>query len=447
MSVRTTNTIIDTVDYRTVKRTLKTISNNNTDASQPSIEFVQKLLATVNINKVNRRNLKEQFQAADEETSNEIASLICRKAAQSILESLEEDNKINHIDAVRTESIERLREVLNLREVEFFQSHFKFVDRSTSLYSFQSDGGSIFDTIQSEAETADRAQELLQNEIVDANIANTYQLAAGKSPAPLIGEVDYNPLPRIIHFEDAEHVYFEFWTLGGTHPIYDVNRGDYVNVDIREKTSLRVHLDSNTIEAVTTKPSSDGHLDKVVDKVLERFALSQDSRPDGGLMSFSDTESSQHIFDDTTIDDSDIVRANEQIGVLSTLLSFRGLHNNYRATNRDDAEVTVEDIVEELAKGRDLRRSHVQIILAADSPNDDYQVIYPDEVEDHVDIHENMTIHDIVEEFREESDYASIRKFTVVLNTDKNTVRVWKPNCSPRTRRLVFHSFASELGW
>jgi len=436
---------VDVVDLRTLRRTLKGIKSGEADCRTEVVETVEQLF--LNDNELRPRSeIRDQLNEADVELVDTIENLVTKSYKEEILEGLDADNLLSHISGHTSTSIEILSEELSLREIEYLQSHFKFVDRSTDLYSFKFQG-EILENISNQASNSGEAQRILLDELKTLDNSHFFKNAAGTLPAPLVGNVDYDPKPRLVHFEDKDHLYMEFWSLGGTNPIYDVNRGDYINIDEREKTAAKVHLDSQTIEAVSTKASDEDHLNNIANRILELFETTEEYQTDGGNLQSLISQQNTDLYTSVSISDDDIDAAHDHIGIMSTLVSFRGSNNNYRATSREDSEVTTEDIVDELAAGRDYKRSHVQVLIAADDPMDQYSLVYPDEVEDLVDINDDMTIHEIVEEFRDESTYAQVRKFTVVLNTDKDTIRVWKSQCSPRTRRLVFHAFASELGW
>jgi len=437
MSTRQRGEIINVLDYRSIKSTLDKIAN---DEEEDINENIQQAVSEVP-EYPSREQIRIWLKKQDDEVADSISSLLSLNKKKSILRNIEQ--KVEYIEESESNSVPILASHLTLKDVAYYESHFKFADMTAGIYGMKSKEG-IFGEIYTEAETAEQAKEIFISRVLEReDINNQYAEAADEIPTALIGDVDYNPRPRIVKFEDSNHLFIEFWSIKGKNTVYDVNEGNYITIDERARTSLRIHLDSGTIEYISTKDSSD-HRKAVLDYVIEKFSLEREVRSDGGLMSF--TTDGTSLFTDIEIDSSDVIDVKKNVGLVSTLDGFRGRNTNSRLTARDSGDVENDPMHRQLERGRDYRISHPQILLG-EREDGEYELVDPIEIRDDFSFDEDMSVDDIVDEIREMTDYLSVRKFTVVLNTEKNTVRIWKESCSPSTRRLVFHLLADELGW
>jgi len=427
--------IIDALDYRTIKQALNEI--------QQGAGFAEDLRTSASElgDSPDRDEIKE-WLSRHQDYAEEVANAIAINKQKSIIRSFEGKEKF----VEETEQGERdpddIISHLSLTDTVYYNSFFKFADMSTKVFSTEYRDG-IFQRISSEADSAQEAKELFQDHISEnEEIDDVYLQAANDVPAPLIGQVDFNPKPRIIKFEDDDHVYFEFWSMEGERSYYDVNKGDYITIDQRARTSVRVHLDTGIMEYVSSKSSED-HRRAVIDIIVDNFWTSDEVRTDGGLQALA--TGGELLHSPVTISDDDISDVKENVGLLSTLDGFRGGFTNVRLTSRNNSDVENDPDHQHFEDNRDYRLSHPQILLG--ERNGEYELLDRDEISGEITISPDMSAEEIVEEFAENSDYDDVHRFTVVLNTDNDTARIWKVRCSPSTRRLVFHLISDELGW
>lgn len=330
---------------------------------------------------------------------------------------------------------EALLEQYTLSDFYYFDSFFHYTDHSYFIFNI-SELNSIFQKIHNQVEDASRAGEALKSFCEDNNFSSFYIHALEPLPSPLIGDVDDDPKPRLIKIEDKDHIYAEFWSLGREINDFDVNIGDYKTIDTLDKAIVRIHLDTGHIEF-----TSDSGRVKRQKKILRNILANFNAQ---GSPSKSDID---EMFEKIEITDQQIRKVKEKLGVLSTLDEFRGSRANLRYTSVKKRNVESDPSHSNTEKARDYKKSHPRIVLG--EKDDQWQFIYPNDILDHAEDEpeEEETLKEILNELDSEEDYNRVDQFTVTLNSDKDTLRIWKKRCTSGMRRLIFHLLRRELGW
>lgn len=436
MSQKNSGDIVNVLDLRILKDTIKSIKNDEDNSLDAGVrEAVSKLEESPS-----RETLRRWLSEQSEEVAEKIGSLFVERKKKSILRKRQ--RKLRYMGDFESPSIDTIASYLSLTDICYFDSYFKFANRTMTVHKMKRCEG-IFGEIDSNSDSPQEARDLFKRKVRErSDISNRYAEAAEEIPSALISEVDVEPRPRLIKFEDSSRIYMEFWSVKGKESFYDVNRGDYVTIERRAKTAVRFHLDSNVIEYASTDDSKN-HRSATLNTALEKLAFPQETRTDGGLSAFSET--GDKLYSDITIKDVDVKTVKENIGILSTLDAFRGQSTNSRVTARDNTSVESDPIHPQLEKGRPYRKSHPQIILG--QKDGEWELLDPSEIDDDFDFDDDISIEEIVDELREKTDYDRIRKFTVVLHIDNDTIRIWKENSEPDVRHLVFSLIVDELGW
>lgn len=385
-----------------------------------------------------RQEIKTWVQNHPNEQESFLQELVT--AAKQVLLD-ENENYLEYIDVNQADDDDRsLVEVIDLFDAYYYDSFFGYTDHSTKLYSIDEPDG-IFAEIADEAGSIDEAKTLFIEHCQDRDdIDEAYLAALDEVPAPLIGEIEHEARPRLVKFEDSNHLYIELWSIGDTFSKFDVNEGDYKTIESLARTVVRVHLDTGILE-YTSDDTTKGHRQSVLTDLLE--LSNQTSNPGSDQA----TNYSEKI-----ITDRHIRQIKENVGVLSTLDSFRGARANLRYSSVDDRNVETDPTHGNMERSRDYQKSHPRVLVGwADGR---WELIKKDDLVDDSDIdldeasfEEEDAVSNVIREIKEQGQYDRVRQFTIPMNSDKDTLRIWKKRCSPETRRTVFHLIAGELGW
>lgn len=353
---------------------------------------------------------------------------------------LDDNERYSEFIDVAADDETSIIEALDLLEVYYYDSFFGYTDHAVRLYSIDELGG-VFEDISEEAMSVAEAEEYFKSHCEGRDdIDDAYVDAVSEFPAALIGEVEHEVRPRLIQFEDVDHIYMELWSIGDTFTEFDINEGDYKKIETLARTIVRVHLDTGIIE-YTSDDAKKSHRENVVTEVLECFNQS------GNPGSDQATNYSERI-----ITDNHIRQVKENIGVLSTLDSFRGARANLRYSSVDERNVETDPTHSNMEDTRDYQKSHPRILVGR--TNGEWELIEKEELVDNPDLdldeasfEEEDAVSTVIREIREQGQYDEVRQFTIPMNSDKDTLRIWKKRCEPETRRTIFHLIGEELGW
>lgn len=253
-------------------------------SSQPSVELLDSLemraihrgLHEAEVGPdidASRQEIKAWVQDHPDEGERFLQELVT--AAKQVLLD-ENENYLEYIDANQADDERSLVEVIDLFDAYYYDSFFGYTDHSTKLYSIDELGG-VFTDIADEAGSIDEAQALFIEHCQDRDdIDEAYLAALDEVPAPLIGEIEHEARPRLVKFEDSDHLYIELWSIGDTFSKFDVNEGDYKTIESLARTVVRVHLDTGILE-YTSDDTTKGHRQSVLTDLLDLF--NQTSNP------------------------------------------------------------------------------------------------------------------------------------------------------------------------
>jgi len=423
------------IDYRSIKQGLSEVDASLSEES-PN-DGLRSALRSFEYS--DRERFKQWFDDLDDDVQDHLADRLIRSKKLSLLEE-DIDNKKRYIEDSVAEDARGLADSLDLSTIQYYESFFTFGDRTSSLHSIDQVGG-IFAKINENAETVEEAQDIFRENVRESEtIDDLYAQAAGQYPSPIIGDIDYYPKPRTIRFTRPNRMYAEYWKKGEEITRFDVNRSDYMTITTRSRTAVRVNLEKGLIE-FASQDNSDNHQKAVLDELVDNFAIEDGVETDGGL-SLTQQEHSR-----VSISSSDVEQVNENIGIMSTLDSFRGRIANTSLHSIKQRPVDRDENHEEL-KERGYIKSHPRLLLGV--KDDEYELLDPEEVYDDYapDIEDDIPDMDtLVDEIRENSSYDSVERYTIVLNADENTFRIWKAAQKPSVRELVFNLVAEELNW
>lgn len=354
------------------------------------------------------------------------------------LRILEEwENKLEHIEGTG-DTLHVVADALNLREVCYYDSYFTYTNHTTRVYEASELGGVLGD-IAEEAASATEAREMFTEfASEESDLDEAYAQAAEEIPAPLIGNVGDRTRPRVVEFEDENHLYVEYWSRGNSKDGFDISTGDYTKIQTAYRAVLRVDLETGLIE--TTGDSSQKSNEGLVERFLSEF-------------NGSGEVSRVHIRGD------DVRETKQNLALLTTLNEFVGEDAKLRFTRNNSGNVEADPVHDEAEENRDYSRSNFQIIIGQQSNN--WELVYPPEVMDEYvsegaeaetddegnefDVGAVLTAMEGEED--ERGDYDDAMNLTLGLNSEKATFRIQKKAMSPNTRRQVFGMLAENLDW
>lgn len=426
--------IITILDLRSLRKATGSLQSG-IDQS-PSSDELKNALNSLPVNP-NQEEIKNWLSSLESNVQDSIIKQLIIEKKKDILD-LKIGNKRQYMSHNPINSLNEYANSFHLSELEYFESFFTFADRTSNVYTLEDVGG-VFSQIQQEAETKEDASELFKKFIkTKGEIDNVYAEAIGRVPSGIIGDISFKPTPRLIRFLDAQHIYFEYWSTGEEITEFDVNKGDYRTIRTRARTAVRVHLDSNTIEYTSDKDSED-HESLVLSNTVDQFGRGEPGiAADGGIMRNATTSR-------VRISTSDIAEINKKVGVMSTLDSFRGQYANTEFHSVNDRPVDQDQYHEQL-RNRGYIKSHPKLLIGA--RGNQYELLDPKEVRDDYAVNNELPpIKELVSGLEQNSTYDEVEKFTIVLNSDENTIRIWKSALPPEVRRTVFHLVVDELGW
>ncbi|WP_373190217.1 hypothetical protein [Halolamina sp.] len=436
-----TDDIVKIIDFRSISRAMGEIYAGFD--SHADIGKIQQVIDDLDSD-FNREDFKHWFSGLDSDVRKDIRNQLVRSKMKFVIDD-DIGNKNKYISGVSPKSAGGIASQLSLNDVGYYSSFFKFADRTSSLHEISELNG-VFRDIRDNAESTKEAEEIFISYVEEHDeVPELYALGAGDNVTPIIGDVGYSAQPRLVHFNDSNHLFIEYWKIGEEITRFDVNESDYRSIQTRSRTVARVHLDSNTIEYASNEDNDDLR-SEILDEIVGLFAEDESNAiPDGGVQDLR-----MDLYDPINITDSDIEDVNKNIGVMSTLDTFHGVHTNTSIHSIDD-KPTDRDRLHERLKKRGYIKSHPKLLLGV--KDGQYELLDPERVDDFKFEDENSedeevpTIQELVKQVEENSDYDKVIKFTIVLNAEDDTLRIWKSALPTEVRKMVFHEIADELEW
>lgn len=192
----------------------------------------------------NRSEIKDWVKNHSEYTGDVLKDAIWGGKLYTISSNQE---RLDFIEDAATSELRTVSESLSTRECYYYDSFFGYTDHTTRIYNIaQIDG--VLREIAENADSGDTAQNIFNNYCSDNQLSYFYA-ASEDLPAPLIGNLGNSPRPRLVHCEDDNHIYVEFWKRGNIINRFDIDSGEYQSVNTVSRPYIRIHLDSGLVEA------------------------------------------------------------------------------------------------------------------------------------------------------------------------------------------------------
>jgi hypothetical protein len=309
---------------------------------------------------------------------------------------------------------------LDLREVHYYDSFFKFTNITTRVYRLGTPSGFLSELADTDSTT--EARERFEEYVVSAGLDEMYATAATDQPSPLIGATEDTYRPRVVAFEDASTIYVEYWKRGNKTTRFDVDTGDYETIHGLRRGAIRIDVATGLVEAVGD--ANNGPKDGFVERVL------------GDL---SDGTGFSRI----TIPDATIERAKERLALKITLDELVGENTKVRFTRNRGEDVETDPDHEEMERERDQARTNFLTLFGR--TRDEWEVVPPSAVAEMYDRDEDVELGEIKSDL--EFEYDDVLDLTLTLDSEKSIFRILKRDISPSTRNAVFTIVAEELGW
>ncbi|WP_168191250.1 hypothetical protein [Haloprofundus sp. MHR1] len=396
------------------------------DEDEPNDERLINALPTRDI----RRGLQNTDTDVDENASrdeilnvlrshpnnNQLRSDIRKGAKTRVLE--EWANKVDNIENAG-QGFHVVRDNLSLREIYYYDSYFQYTDHTSRVYLAQELGGLLGDMAESDELSKDEFINFCE---ADDDLDDAYVQAVEDIPAPLIGDLDDTFRPRLIEFEDENHIYAEYWKTGKTKSDFDVTTGDYEKIRTVYRAVLRIDLRTGLIE--TAGDSSQQKNKGLVQRFLSEFSGSDTVRR-------------------VEIRGADIRRTKDHLALVTTLNEFIGDAAKVRFTRDQSGNVEADPAHADVEGDRDYSRSNFQVIIGKE--DGEWGLVYPIEIGEYGEEDEEIAIGEILDAM--DSDYEDTMSLTIGLNSEKATFRIQKKSMAPTTRRRILQMLADELDW
>lgn len=358
--------------------------------------------------------------------NNPDASQLCREIVSGAKERILEDShiKLGSIeDAGQGPTV--IRDSLNLRQVCYYDSYFRFADRTTRAYKIPELGGVLQD-IAENGESASEARDRFLNYCESTELDQAYSRAAEEFPAPLIGDIGDDFRPYVVEFENPDNLYVEYWQKGNKESLFDIQSGDYRQIQTRYRAALRVDLSTGIIQAAGDS-SQRSH-----EPLVERF-----------LTEFNGSDQADRIY----IQGSQIHDAKRNLALLTSLDEFLGDEAKLRFTRNQAENVEADPAHDQVNQQRENTKSNFQVFLGR--TNNQWELVFPTEIDvATLESDEEITVNDIINAIdRSENSYESIMDLTLSLDSERSTYRIQKKAISPSTRRRAFQLLVDELNW
>ena len=406
--------------------------SSGTDTNSDDNQDDERLINALTTREIRRGLVNSDLDIDEDATRKEVLTALqtrpdADQLRQDIIEGAKE--RILEDDHVKVDNIEGagqgfavIQGNLNLRETYYYDSYFRYTDRTARVYKIPELGGVLSEIANAESSVA--AQEMFTEHSEGNNLDDAYVQAAEDVPAPLIGNVDDSFRPRLVEFEDSNTIYVTYWKRGKTWSALDVRTGDYEKIKTLFQAILRVDLETGLIEMMSDD-SQKSHK-----KLVERF-----------LSEFNDNNTAVSI----NIRGPDIRRAKKNLSILTSLNEFVGDEAKVRLTRNRARSVEADPANSQMESQRDYSRSNFQILIGQESGGNDWNLVNRVNIDVLDEEDEEVSMEDVISAVEE--DYDDVLPLTISLDSEKSTFRIRKKALTPSTRRQVFNLLADELNW
>lgn len=390
-----------------------------------------------------REEFKDWLETLSEEETSDLQRAVSREHRRKTL--YRRKSKLSYIGDIDIESnsntndlIESLVTQLTTREATYYDAHFKFANAGAYIYNTEVFEG-VIKEIKDNATGAHSAKQIFVEEARDRDDLGKQYVRAAESLSPIAGQLETAPKPRLIYFEDENHLFIEYWSLGKEDQIFDGQEGYSIEYSPRVRSAARIHIDSGVVEVFDGK-KKETHRNTLLDRI-ERLFNPERPVADGGTQ----TGRTDVILRGKSISEDDIWKVMDEVGMLTTLEGFGGRTADAKLSAVQNRDVTKDDTHDDLRDDRGLELANIKIFF--DDLEGRRMFIDPEDVGQKLKFDKDTTQSQMKDEIREEFGYTNIGHVTLTLNEDNNTIRIQKENCSPETRKTVFHLVTNTLGW
>jgi len=428
--------ILKSIQYGTLISLITDIRDDDkkSEFSDLEIEFVSSLSDEPYTNDIIDR--LAQYDSEERE------SLIIQFINEEKTNNLEQINsKLEFIEESSSDNVQQAVNDLTLLDTAYYQSFFKFANGSHSVYEIQ-DSDDILQEVSESANTSKEAQTLFENKVRNSGtIDDIYADAASEFTSPIIGDVGYEPKPRLIKFESPNRVYIEFWSEGSPESVYDATRGKKIHYNTLKRTVVRIQIENNILEYSSTD-KTENHRDTIIGYLGDTFSFSKEIASDGGSMVLQ----SQNDLERIDIKTEDLTTVISELGTISTLESFDGVNATVDYSSIEKRNVQEEPTRDKALEDRAIRRVNTQMLFDfTDKSNPEF--IHPSFVKGSFDFLPDADVYDYIEAITKQTEYDNVDYITVSLHEENDTVRIDKERLTPNARASVFKLLSNKLGW
>jgi hypothetical protein len=420
------------LDFRDIRAAIEDIKRNEEHGLDGDlVDMVQELGENPS-----RREVQRWFSDLNDEYKEKIGYSFSRYQKRHIL-----NNNEHQLDYISIEStgIDTLSKKLTLTETSYYDSYFNFTNNSFTLLKLRNQDGLLFDVYE-EAESAEDAENKFKQAIENRNFGDAYKNTVGELPSPIVGNLDISPTPRFAVFEDLEHFYIEYWSLGEATEVFNGNEGTSFEYQPRRRSAARIHLDTGHVEVARDK-NTQSHMDALKSSFSSLCIDEDETASDGGVQILESPTGLITSYNVTSEDATEII---EDMGVITTYESFQGRNATITLSSVKARDVEESfDSLDDIKENYPLQRAHIKILV--EDLNSNMELIDPDQIESNYDFEEDVKIGDIKEEL-EEGGYDNVDHITIELNSNNNTMRINKKNCVPSARLELLHLLLDNLG-
>lgn len=390
-----------------------------------------------------RDDLEQVVSDLDKSNFRDFERSVRREERLSTLHS--NSSKLSYIENIdvdanseTSETIERVMEQMTTRETSYYNSHFKFSNSSLHLFKVEEFGG-VFSNLLDQDYTVDQYNEEFANQVRERDDIDDLYAEAAEGLGPTVGNLESSPKPRLVWFEDHDHVLIEFWSLAGEDVVFDGQGGFSIEYNVRTRSAARIHLDTGIIEIFDGK-DTEKHRQTLIDRI-EQLCNPQRAETDGGQQ----VVNVENILRQQIISENDIWEIINSVGMLTTLESFSGHTADAKLSSVRNRDVRSDASHDDLKEDRPLERANVKLFF--DDLDGVCEFIDPSDVSNQLTFDSDATQKDMKDEISDQMGYDNIDHVTVTLNEDNNKFRIQKENCSPSARKMVFHLVTNNLDW
>lgn len=396
-----------------------------------------------------RDELLAQIEDLDSNEFDDFRNSVDRQARRDFLEKRKSRwSYYEEFEYSKSETLEeQLRSLvtqITTKEAAYYDAHFKFSNSGCQLYHVEHMDGPL-GKVRDQADDSRQAERIFASEVRDRDDIDDVYAEAAEGEASIVGNLVSAPRPRLIWFDNNDHVFIEFWSLGTQNTVFDGQNGYSFDYQERVRSAVRIHLNEGKMELFNgkdTKNHKNTLVHRIEDLMNPAAEGAEKTATDGGKQETT----ADNVLRHNSITEDEIWDVMKEIGILVTMEGFGGRKADTRLSAVQNRDVRKDDTHDDLNDdNRPIEISNIQMFV--DDLNGRCELIDPEEVFDRISFDEDAKREDMKEQVAEEFDYDNIDHVTVSLNSDNNLFRIQKERCTPVTRRKLFDLATKGLSW